>query len=197
MTTLTTSQQAEVEKPVTRTAYFAEFHFTTGILRVCSLGQNYDCGGNTWLGVGTLGSISDVVETSTTESSPVTFTLNCAQASMLATGLSSPDTYRGQAAKLYMCPLDDQFRLIDTPVICWRGFMDMMALNIDKDGTGNIQLKCETSAFGLSKMPNYRMNAAQQKLTYPEDTGFDYLTYLITQPQVWFSVAAQTIILHR
>lgn len=195
--TTTSGQNTELAKPIARVVYFAEFHFTNGIVRVSTLGQDYTWGGYTWVGVGAIGSISEIVETSTVTSSPVNFTLNITSSALFALAVNTPDTYRGQAAKLYMCPLNENFQLVDTPVICWRGYMDMMAVNISPTGEGSITMKCETSAYGLTKMPNLRMNAQQQKLKYPTDTGFDYLTYLITQPQIWFSATAQGIIFHK
>jgi hypothetical protein len=39
----------------------------------------------------------------------------------------------------------------------------------------------------LKRQPALRLNAAQQKKRYPTDTGFDYLTDLIANPQVWLS----------
>jgi len=100
--------------------------------------------------------------------------------------------YRGREAKMYMCPLDDQFRLIGTPTICWRGFMDIMTIGIEEDNS-SIALRCETSAYSLKRKPALRMNAPQQKNRYPTDTGFDYLNSLISDPQVWLSKKFQRI----
>ena len=190
--TLTAGQQSELEKPVTRIAYFVELYFLSATSRVCSLGQTVTWGGYNWLGFGSIGAISPIDESQGTAASSLTFTLNIAQLELLSIATGNISEYRGRDAKLYFCPLDDQFRLVGTPVICWRGSMDTMTAGIQgsrEESTGSISLKCETSAYGLKRKSNLRMNAAQQKQRYPNDTGLDYLTDLLGNPDatIWLS----------
>jgi len=190
--TLSAPQQAELEKPVTRYVYFVELHFVSGIIRVCTAGQTINWGGFDWLGLGSVGSISALEESAGVTSSALNFSLNIAQASYLALALGAVTDYRGQPAKMYFSPLDEQFRLIDTPQICWRGIMDTVVVGVDGE-QGKAILKCETSAYGLKRRPSLRLNAAQQKQKYPTDTGLDYLTDLIANPQLWLSKKFQQI----
>ena len=188
----TSTQQTALEKPVVRTAWFLELQFAAGTLRVCSFGQTFAWGGYDWIGLGSLGKISAVEESAGVASSAMMFGLNVAQTSLLSLALGTVENYRGRAAKLYFCPLAENGVLIDTPEICWRGTMDTMSVGVDGE-EGQITLKCETSAFGIKRIPSLRLNAAQQKQRYPTDTGFDYLTDLIAQPQVWLSKRFQQI----
>lgn len=195
--TITSTQQTELEKPVTRVAYFVEFYFTSSTIRLSSLGQTVSWGGYDWIGFGTIGNISSIDESLGVSASSLTFSLNIAQPEWLALSVGITSEYRGLDAKLYFCPLDEQFRIIDTPVICWRGTMDTMMASIDGDRgetTASISLKCETSAYGLKRKPAMRLNAAQQKQKYPTDTGFDYLVDLLGNPdsQVWLSKRFQS-----
>jgi hypothetical protein len=199
--TLTANQQTELERPVTRIAYFAEFQFATATVYTSSLNQTITWGGHDWLGVGTVGSVSAVEEKQGTAAQALTFKLNLADASILSLSVMGVEEYRGLPAKLYFCPMDEQFRLVDTPVICWRGTMDTMSTSISGErgnSQGQVVLKCETSAYGLKRRPNLRLNAAQhrqrmiaQGLTV--DTGFDYLTDLIANTDKWLSIKFQTI----
>jgi len=120
------------------------------------------------------------------------FGLNVTNVSLLALALGTVEDYRGRAAKLYFCPLDENGVLIDTPELCWRGIMDVMSIGVDGE-EGQITLKCETSAYGIKRRASLRLNAAQQKQRYPTDTGFDYLTDLIANPQMWLSKKFQQI----
>lgn len=193
--TLTATQQTELEKPVIRIGFFAEFAFATATVYVTTLPQTINWGGHDWLGVGSLGKISPVNEELGTAADSLTFTLNVAQTEYLALATGDVAEYRGRDAKLYFCPLDESFNIIDTPVICWRGSMDMMSVSISGgDATGAIQLKCETSAYGLKRKSPLRLNAAQQKQRYPTDTGFDYLTDLLGDPDatIWLSKKFQS-----
>ncbi|MFA6121924.1 MAG: hypothetical protein WCT35_04925 [Sideroxydans sp.] len=188
----TTAQQTALESPVARVVYFAELHFVSGTLRLCTALQTINWGGYDWLGMGLVGSISPVEEGAGLTSSALNFTLNIADASVLALALGTVEDYRGQPAKLYFCPLDEQFRLIDTPEICWRGIMDTVAVGVDGE-TGQVTLKCETSAYGIKRRQPLRLNSAQQKQRHPGDTGFDFLNDLLARPQLWLSKKFQQI----
>lgn len=182
----TPSQNAELAKAVTRVVYFVEFQFLDFTARLSTTNFPITWGGFEWSGVGSIGTIGAVEESDGMESRPLNFTINAAQPAWLALAIGDAETYRGRPAKMYMCPLNESFQLVDTPVRCWAGVMDMVSVSINGD-SGSITLKCETSAFGLKRRPSLRLNAAQQKKAHPTDTGFDYLTDLIANPSVWIS----------
>lgn len=182
----TTAQQTALEKASIRVAYFIELHFVSGIIRLCNSGQSYVWGSHDWLGLGLLGKISPMEESAGVNSTAMTFTLNVTQYAILALAVGSVEDYRGQVAKLYFCPLDDQFRFIDTPELCWSGLMDTMVVSVDGEA-GQIALKCETSVYGLKRRSPQRLNPAQHKQRHPGDTGLDYVTDLIARPQLWLS----------
>lgn len=189
--TLSVEQQAELEKPKCNTAWFLELQFVGGTVRVCNYGQTFTWGGYDWLGMGSIGKISPIDESAGLQSSAMNFSLNSAQVSMLALAVGAVEDYRNQPAKLYFSPLDQHGALIGTPEVCWRGTMDMMAFSLDGE-EGQINLKCETSSFGL-KRTSMRLNAAQQKQRHPGDTGFDFLEDLMANPQRWLSARFQQI----
>jgi hypothetical protein len=186
MTTLSAPQQAQLEKAVTGTVYFVELRFRDSTQYLCSSNINITWGEHEWMGLGAIGAISPIEESEGVESKSLTFTLNVAQSSILALAVGDVEQYRGKAAKMYFCPLNESFQLVGTPRLCWRGIMDTMLVGIDGQ-EGSIQLKCETSAYGLKKPSGLRLNAAQQKQKHPTDTGLDYLTDLIANPVVWTS----------
>lgn len=186
MTVLDSSQQAELEKPVTRTVYFLELRFSTSTQYVCSADRTLTWDGHDWLGLGTLGGVSAIEESEGVESKALTFTLNVGQSAILALAVGPVEEYRGKDAILYFCPLNESFQLVGTPAKCWRGIMDLMAVAVEGE-EGRVTLKCETSAYGLKRQPSLRLNSAQHKRKYPNDTGFDYLNDLIAQPSVWLS----------
>lgn len=188
----TVSQQEALEKPVVPTAWFLELQFVSGTLRMCNYGQTFTWGGYDWIGLGSLGKISPVDESAGVSSSAMIFSLNVAQNAILAVAVGSVEDYRGQPAKLYFCPLTESGVLIDTPEVCWRGIMDTINISIDGE-EGQVALKCETSSYGLKRRPSMRLNPAQQKQRHPTDTGFDYLTDLIANPQPWLTRRFQQI----
>lgn len=185
----TAAQDAELAKAVTRTVYFIELQFASATSRLSTANQDLTWGGYTWSGVGSLGTIGTVDESDGLEAKPLSFTINGAQPSWLALAVGPVEEYSGRPAKMYMCPLNEAFQMVDTPVLCWAGGMDMVSVGINN--TSTITLKCETSAYGLKRQPTFRLNAAQHKKDNPTDTGLDYLNGLISNPAVWLSARFQ------
>jgi len=190
--TISAPQQTALEQASVSVAYFVEFHFAAGTLRVNTTNQIMTWGGYDWIGLGSLGTISSIEESEGMEPKSMTFTLNAAQSSILAIGVGAVENYRGLPVKMYFCPLNVDYTLLGTPEICWRGLMDTIGLGINGE-EGSIALKCETSAYGLKRRQVLRLNAAQQKLNYPTDTGFDYQNSLIAQPALWLSKSFQAV----
>lgn len=196
--TLDSTQLGIFEQPVAKFAYLVEFNFLGGrppaaeYVRLCTLGQTINWNSIDWLGVGGILNISGVEESESLVANSLTFTLNVAQASYLAIAVGAVESYRGRPAKMWVCPVDENFKRRGTPQVCWTGFMDTISVNVDGE-QGNIQLKCENSAYSLKRRNILRINSAQQKQRHPAvygglpDTGFDYLNNLISQPQTWLS----------
>jgi hypothetical protein len=194
--TLSVDQQAALEKPALIIAYFAEFHFADGVVYVSSLPLNINWGGHDWIGLGAIGSITVVEESQGTAASALSFDLNIVQPEWLALSVGTVEQYRGRDAKLYFCPLNENYQLIDTPQVCWRGTMDTMTSEItgnQGESAGRIVLKCETSAYGLKRKSSLRVNDPQQQQRYPGDTGLAYLNDLLATPSQWLSKKFQRI----
>ena len=184
------NQQAELEKATTRFVYFVEFDFLSSTQYLCTSNTTITTLGHNWLGLGALGKISPVESSDSLNAKALDFTLNVAQTSWLALAVGAVEEYRGRPAKMFFCPLDESFNLVGTPEQCWNGYMDTVAIGMDGE-SGQITLRCETSVRSLKRPANFRLNAAQHKLAYPTDTGLDYLTRFIANPQQWLSILFQ------
>ncbi|KQQ90390.1 hypothetical protein [Massilia sp. Leaf139] len=146
----TAAQNAELAKPVTRTVYFVEFQFGSATSRLSTANIPLVWGGFEWSGVGTLGSIGTVEESDGLESRPLNFTINSAQPAWLSLAVGSVEEYRGRAAKMYMCPLNEDFQMVGTPEQCWSGVMDTLNVGVN-DESGSITLRCERSEERLGR----------------------------------------------
>lgn len=184
--TITAGQQAELERPAPKVAYFMELQFTTATQYLSTWNRDYTWNSQLWRGLGGLVSVTAISESESTVSNSLSFNLNAADPSWIALSVGDDAVYRRGLALLYMCPIGDDGLLVDTPELCWRGRMDTVAVAVNED-SGSISLKCETAAYAFKRRPTLRINASQQKKVYPTDTGFDYLEDLIAKPQLWLS----------
>ena len=190
--TVTSQQQTTLESRSFGMALFGSLDFSGGIVRVTTWNHDLVWGGYTWTGLGNLVSVQEVKESEKLETQVVDLVLNAANQSILALSLGEAEVYRGRSAIIYMCPMTNG-ALVDTPILCWQGFMDTMAVSYSGDGSGSIVVRCKPASDRLSRPSGLRVNAEQQKLILSSDLGFQYLDDLIANPQVWLSKKFQEI----
>lgn len=194
MTNLTVNQKAAFAQPLATEAYFVEMRFKSGTAYVCNFNKNFEWGGQVWTGLGSVGSLSGIKSTLKVEPHPVTLGLAVAQVAWLSLAIGDVTEYRGRDVRIYACPLNEGYLLVDDPVLVWAGAMDVMTAStaqrssgVKENAEGSISLRCEPAGSKLRRRNAYRVNAAQQKQNYPTDTGFDYQVALLSDPQVWLS----------
>jgi len=195
---VTEDQQAALEKPAVRVVYFVEFQFASGTQRVCTFNMSYDWNGHTWLGLGMIGDISPIEQGGGAAPKALKFVLSAADPALIALAAGPADEYRRRKVKMWFCPLDENYRMIGEPELCWSGTMSTMAIEVPAAKPGEtanstIGLQCETAANGLRRPANFRLNPAQHKQRYPGDLGCDYLPDLIARPALWLSKKFQRI----
>jgi hypothetical protein len=188
----TTAQDAALAAPHVYLVYFVKFSFKTVTQYASTANIDHTWGGHTWLGLGAVGGISEVSSTEGMDTSSVTISLNAAELTWLTLALGDASEYQNLPIKIYMCPMTSAFQLIDTPEPCWEGVMDALSIGVDND-QGSLQLKCESTAYSLKRLPVFRLNKQQWNKFHPTDKGLDYVEKLISDPVVWLSKKFQQI----
>lgn len=161
---------------------FAKLELDSGnILMHTGLG-NVTFGGDTYVGVGKLGSIGTAEEVSDLSRTPLTLTLSGIPNDLIAIVLGQ--YYQGRRATIYLGYFDLTTRvLVDTPTIIYRGNID--SSNIEQDKTGTVTLSVE-SRFSAWDKPNVRrFNNADQQLRYPGDTGLEFVEQATDKQIFW------------
>jgi hypothetical protein len=192
MPTTTTAQQTAMESSYVPWLVFVEMFFTTSTYRFTNNNVNLPWGGYTWIGVGALGDITEIKSSEKIEPSAITLSLNLAQTPWRTLGFGSVDEYRGKVINIYRAPLDVNRQIIDTPVLEWTGTMDVIGLSAE-GSSSSISMRCEPQIKALRRPSNFRVNAAQQAMRYPSDTGFERHEDLIKNPQTWLSKNFQRV----
>ena len=115
-----------------------------------------------WLGVGDLGSISQVEEGLDVSPYAITLTLSGLDATM--SGVALTEDYYLHPVTVYLGVLDADDVLIDTPTQIWAGFMDQMNVTVGANGGDAIQLIAESELSRFNKSLNLMYtNVAQQE----------------------------------
>ena len=180
MRTLTTAALAALQSNPLPMALLIEMDLTSP-LYMCTAGINLVIGGQTYLGIGTLGRI-DAVQDSPAEIKPLKFELSGVPSSMIALALAEP--VQGTAIRVKTALFDPTtYQIIETR-LRWQGQLDVMAIE-DGIPTATVQVNAEHSAIDLLRTSaSYYSNAEQRRL-YSNDPSLQYVAGQAETKIVW------------
>jgi len=167
-----TAATARHVRPIT----FVEFQFASGTLRLHSGVGTYTWGSNDWLGIGSLGSMSEVEETEAPGAGyKVSYQLSGIDSTILTEALG--EQIYGRLVIRYEGMLDDNGQLVDTPHELRRDYMDVM--EIARGGEiDTVTLHCESELIRDTRPPGAMFSDEDQQVLFAGDTGFQYLAKL-------------------
>lgn len=138
--------------------------------------------GETFIGAGSMGSVSAVEEASDLYAAGLTFTLSGLPTETVAIALD--DARQGLPARLYFGLLSDSGAIIADPVLVFEGLTDIPT--IDDDGsTGSISISAENQLIRLETPNERRYTHEDQQLVDPGDLGFEFVPGLQDLVIVW------------
>ena len=152
---------------------FAKLEFPSGTVYVHNSLGSYTWGGHDWLGVGDLGSISQVEEG--LDVSPYAITLTLSGLDATISGAALTEDYYLHGVTVYLGVLDADDVLIDTPTQIWAGFMDQMNMTVGADGGDAIQLVAESELSRFNKSLNLMYTNTAQQERSSGDLFFNFL----------------------
>lgn len=184
--TLTSGMLAVTTADVVRPAYFVRMVFDSGEspneLNLWSGIGDLTYGGNTYLGVGDLLSISDIKETSDISATGINVVLSGVKTSFIV--IAKDHEYQGRALSVSLGAFDSVGALIADPVIVFSGFMDTMIISENGEySTINVSVENKLIAFERSKVRRY--TAEDQKIDHPTDKGFEFVTAIVQKEIIW------------
>ena len=152
---------------------FAKLEFPSGTVYLHNSLGSYTWGGHDWLGVGDLGSISQVEEG--LDVSPYAITLTLSGLDATISGAALTEDYYLHGVTVYLGVLDTDDVLIDTPTQIWGGFMDQMNMTVGADGGDAIQLVAESELSRFNKSLNLMYTNTAQQERSSGDLFFNFL----------------------
>ena len=184
--TLTSGMLAVTTADVVRPAYFVRMVFDSGEspneLNIWSGVGDLTYGGNTYTGVGDLLSISDIRETSDISATGINVVLAGIKSSFIV--IAKDHEYQGRPLSVSLGAFDSVGALIADPVIVFSGFMDTMVIAENGEySTINVSVENKLIAFERSKVRRY--TAEDQKIDYPTDKGFEFVTAIVQKEIIW------------
>lgn len=170
---LTSGQLAAIESANLRPAFFVEAHFVNGPIYVWSGRGSITWNAQTWLGVGTLGTISTIEEGSGVEAKGITLSMSGIDSSLL--GEVMLEFQVGLPCIVRLGLFDTNGALIDDPIIAWSGRMDQPTVDVDGQ-TCTISINCENRLVEMNVAVDRRYTNEDQQLDYPGDRGMEFVS---------------------
>jgi hypothetical protein len=140
-----------------------------------------DFGGGNYLGVGTLGTISSITETTEVSAKGMDLTLSGIPTEYVSLALSN--NYRGREVAVYLILFNTGMTSYEQ-ITLFRGRMDQLIIN-ESSETSTITVKCESRLIDLNRPSDIRYTDEAQKLLYPTDRGLEFVASMGDKSIYW------------
>lgn len=166
---------AAFDLPYVTVLTFVKMEFAASTVYVHNGIGSYTWGGEDWLGVGSLGSVSQLEEGSDVSPYSITLTLSALDATLSGQALN--EDYFMRPVTVYVGVLSADDELLDDPLPMWAGFMDVMSITAGQEGGSGDQIivTCESELAAFDRSANLRYTNQTQQRLYPSDTFFEFM----------------------
>ena len=139
-------------------------------------------GSTAYLGIGTLGSISPVEETTDLAARGISMQLSGVPTAMLAVALT--ENYQGRECSVLFGALQASGALVSSPVTIFSGRMDVMGIN-DDGQNATIGMTAENKLVDFRRPREVRYTDQEQKNLFPSDKGLEFVTAIQEKQIYW------------
>ena len=181
---ITSAAQGASQAEVARPALLAELDFPSGFVRVNSTDRSifFDSQGasplNEFLGVGRLGSVSTVGETSSLQARGVELALSGIPSAHISAAFESA---QGRPGRIWIGFLDDSYALIVEPVLVFSGLIDNSSIDIGETATVTVTVESRLIAWERAKIRRYTNEDQQQRFSGESPTITDKFLEFVNQ----------------
>lgn len=163
--------------------------FPSGAVRAWTGYGNLVWGGDTYTGVGDLGGVDRVEESTDQSAKGIVFTLAGIPSALITIALA--DAYQGRTCSLWLGAMDSAGAVIADPYLFFSGRMDVMEIE-DSGETARIRLTGENRLIDLNRPRARRYTHEDQQIDYAGDLGLEYVAGLQDKKIYWGVAAAST-----
>lgn len=174
--TMTVLQSGDI-----RVEYYIDLVFTSATVRLWTGYGDSSYNGNAYLGNGWIEGIGSISETLRLTATGATLSLSGVPADLLSIVLS--ESRQSATMNLFLAVFDSTDTRLDVIKI-YSGSLDNVAID-EKPESASIVLDYESRLVKITSARESRYTPEQQKMDYPADKGFDYLTFLESSRLYW------------
>ena len=179
--TLSTNNNNVLNDDVIKPVYFLKFEFPSANVYLNSSDRNITWGGNEYIGAGTIGTVSDIEETSELQANGVKLTLSGIPSTYVSVALTQE--YQGSSATEYLGVLSSSYGLVDDPFIIFVGKVDTMAISLSE--TATIEIDIENRLIDWERPRISRFTNEEQQNLFSGDKGLEFVDSVAEKELFW------------
>jgi hypothetical protein len=172
---------AEMESPQIIPFGAVKFNFPSGVLALNTTPYTISFEGIDFLGVGAMGEISNVEETTEMKSQKVSLKLTGMDPSIISIALG--EYYQGTRTKLWLGFLDADHALLDPPMVAFSGQLDTLDITAGQEATIVATIESRFADWERARIRRY--TDADQRDIYPNDSGLEFVSKTTEMELVW------------
>jgi hypothetical protein len=135
-----------------------------------------------YLGIGTLGTISPIEETTDLAARGITMQLSGVPTAQIAIALT--ENYQGRECSILFAAMASDGTLVSTPVTVFAGRMDVMTINDDGE-QAIIGMTAENKLVDFRRPREVRYTDEEQKALFPSDKGLEFVNSIQEKEIYW------------
>lgn len=178
---ITSSMLAQLQAKEVELFLAIKLSFDTGTIALWTGYGDITFGSQLYTGAGTLLGFSAIRESSEIIASGAQITLDGIETSIVSLALT--ENYQGRQAVIYLGALSNGSVVAD-PTLIFDGRMDVMSIEDNGDNC-SISLTLESRLIDLERARVRRYTPEDQKINYPNDKGFDFVSDLTDKVVKW------------
>lgn len=173
---VTPAMRTALRSAVVRPALMVRGDFDSGLVALWTGYGDIVWNGETYTGAGHLVGIESVEEQTKIQATSGKVVLTGVPSEILSLALAEP--YQGRRVDIYLALFDETTpSLIVDPSILFSGLADVMTV-LDDGATCSVSLSVESRLRDLQRARIRRYEDQDQKLDYPDDRGFEFVSVI-------------------
>jgi hypothetical protein len=186
--TLTPALEAAIAAGKVNPFYMAAIQFLSGPMYVWTGIGTITWNGHDWLGVGTLGGVSSIAQSSDVTAENITLTLSGIPSDMVSAAIG--ECRQNFSVEVWVGMMDDAGAIVLDPVRAFAGRMDVPTIN-DAGDSASISITAENPLVDLQRASERRYTHDDQQIDFPGDKGFQYVPAIQEWNGVWGKAGGQ------
>ncbi len=179
---MTPAVAEETAKSVVRPCIFFEGQFVSGYLRLWTGKGEITWNSETWTGAGNLIGMSQLTET--TDIGPTRLSASLSGVPIDLVSLAISDARQGMTGRVWVGVLDETGAVIADPVQAFSGRLDVPTIQ-DGAETCTVTITYVSRWIDITTTREFRYTHEGQKLFFPNDRGFEFVTALQDKEVRW------------